>query len=804
MQEHGLKLNPDKCHFFRSEIAYLGYIVSADGISTSPDKVKVVQDWPVPKTVKDLRSFLGFSSYYRRFVARFAQVAKPLYNLIAICNKERTTRDANLALQRHWDSDCQNAFEKLKHTLTTSPTLGYADFTKPFILETDASFLGLGAILMQDQEDGRRIIAYASRTLHGSERNDANYSSAKLELLAVKWAVTEKFKDYLLGSKFEIITDNNPLSYLQTTAKLGAVEQRWAAQLAQYDFTIRYRPGKLNSAADALSRMPRRDTEVPTQLAIKVLDQAISEAEERPVVICNSVYTLPKYDTEDLVKMQYEDPVISRFLVYYRSGHKPTRKERQNEDRLVIDMLRQWDRMSIDDNDLLYRSVKDPEDGQLKQLVLPQCLRETALRLLHDQSGHQGIERTTALVRKRFYWTGLYGDVTKFCKQCYRCCSAKMPQPRIRVPMGHLLATKPNEVVAIDFTLLEKSSDGRENVLVMTDVFSKFTVAVPTRNQTAITTARVLVKEWFTRYGVPDRLHSDQGRNFESEIISELCKLYDVKKSRTTAYHPEGNGQCERFNRTLHDLLRTLTPQQKKKWPEHLSELVFVYNSTEHASTGFSPFFLMMGRHPKLPIDALLEIGSDSSGKMSLSDYIENHADKLREAYDRAKLRLQQQSEERKKQVRTTTEVDLAEGSLVLVRNRGVLGRNKIQDCWETQPYVVTRRVDLKGHVYEVSPHDGSGGFKIVNRVNLRVIPHDIDEVPKPKGSKTTSVSRSRERSQSVDRVREGDSSDDSDSSDDEYGYVMDNTAQPAVRKSSRSTAGKHSNIHHLPKSACK
>ena len=169
---------------------------------------------------------------------------------------------------------------------------------------------------------------------------------------------------------------------------------------------------------------------------------------------------------------------------------------------------------------VLHRIINDPHEGLLEQLVLPKCLKPSLHRLLHDQAGHQGIERTISLVRRRFYWTGLYREVTEFCKEYYRCSFAKMPQPRVHVPIGNLLADKPNEVVAMDFTLLEKASDGRECVLVITDVFSKYTIAVPTRDQTAQTTAKVLVREWFARYGVPERLHSDQGRNFESSLIS--------------------------------------------------------------------------------------------------------------------------------------------------------------------------------------------------------------------------------------------------------------------------------------------
>lgn len=197
------------------------------------------------------------------------------------------------------------------------------------------------------------------------------------------------------------------------------------------------------------------------------------------------------------------------------------------------------------------------------------------------------------------------------------------------------MASHPLEVVAIDFTLLEKARSGCENLLTMTDAFTKYAWAVPTRDQTAATTAKALVREWFVRFGVPLRIHSDQGRNFESQVIEELCHMYGIKKSRMTPYHPEGNSQCERFHRTLPDLFRgALPPGKKNKWPEILHEVLYAYNCTPHSSTGYSPYYLLFGRDPRLPVDFLL--GEESPETVSLDEWLSVHQQRLRHAFEKA------------------------------------------------------------------------------------------------------------------------------------------------------------------------
>ena len=477
---------------------------------------------------------------------------------------------------------------------------------------------------------------------------------------------------------------------------------------------------------------------------------------------------------------------------------------------------------------MLYRKRDHPKEGQQEQLIVPRSLQKEALSQMHGGHGHQGIERTFKLVSARCYWPGLYRDVEELCKSCERCIVSKAPQPRVVTVMGSLMASRPLEVVAMDFTVLEPSSDGRENVLILTDVFSKFTVAVPTRDQRAVTVAKCLVKHWIQPHGVPSRLHSDQGRCFEGKVVQSLCTLYGMKKSRTSPYHPQGNGQCERFNRSLHDLLRALPPDKKRRWAEYLADVVFAYNTTEHQSTGYTPYFLKTGQTPYTTLD--LRMGVEEVFDGSMDEWVKAHQERMRVAYDLAGQQMQRAVESRRRHWGPPSkDADLLTGELVYVRNRGVAGRNKIQDLWLPVPHRVVGRLGPDKPVYTVVPVDSSRVPRNVHRSELRRCGAGVKVSAEDSWSVQGTGSRSEcsdsedadvlcvgavgetgsqlgEKRDEVCLERGGSATGvepEEQSEDDAGSQEEERVRSPVqVRRSQRSTAGMHSNPFNLPRSA--
>ncbi len=387
LRQCGLKLSPKKCSLFQEKVKYVGHIVSAGGIETDPAKIEKVINWPAPQSPEEVRQFLGFAGYYRRFIKDFAAIVRPLSKLMPSTTKKRKGKGAVSAAETRtwlWGDEQEEAFRRIKLLLSEPPVLGYADYDKPFELHVDASQKGLGAVLYQEQDGVKRAISFASRALN---RSESHYPAHKLEFLALKWAVTEKFNDYLYGQRFTVLTDNNPLTYILSSAKVDATGHRWLAALSSYDFDIAYRPGKGNADADAMSRHPGLD-----QLTVETVQAVCHGIYSQPYVetIAMTEEALPTMDigaelphltNAEIRQAQMNDPVLRLWSNAVRDKRKPPASSISKcQDHSTIS--RSFDKLRLV-RGVLYRKVNINDKDRL-QLVLPAKWIKKVISCLHD------------------------------------------------------------------------------------------------------------------------------------------------------------------------------------------------------------------------------------------------------------------------------------------------------------------------------------------------------------------------------------------------------------------------------------
>ena len=611
--EHGLELKPSKCSFLRKQITFLGHEVSADGMRPGVLNLKGIAKMAPPANYTEVRRFLGMTGFFRWFIKNYACIAKPLNNILEGEASKLKSKAVTLP------PDALEAFEKLKMCCMTTPVLAFADFEKEFQLETDTSSEGLGAMLSQKQEDGKwHPIAFGSRELKGGE---AKYHSSKLEFLALKWAIREQFWEYLQYRPFTVLTDNNPLTYILTTPNLDASGHWWVAALARYNMSIRYLKGSDNKVADALSRIETRlDPDTVMELLnhakgtgpqAKIEDIRVIEEEERAdqEVILRTIQ-LARQDkkfrnlcTEDWHRAQLMDPVIPHVLDCLRLPRNNRVKLKDfllgkvSEADCRAYCLREKDFERRDH--LLFIKTTPPENvGTIPVFVVPVNRRQVAIDMCHRNARHQGRDRTLSLLKGRLWWPGMS---TALCLSLWSCSRCKQFEAKSQLPgMEPIVCTQAMELVHIDYVGMEVTVSTKDklvvkNVLVVVDHFTHYVQAFVTNNHTAFTTARVLYNNFFSVFGFPQRLMSDQGTEFTGDVIAAMCKLLGIEKIRTTPYHPQGNGLAERVHQTLQRMIGKLDPEKHRKWPEHIASMMFAYNTTWSQVTGYSPYFLMFG-----------------------------------------------------------------------------------------------------------------------------------------------------------------------------------------------------------------
>ena len=578
IRENNLKLKPEKCEFLRKEVSYLGHVISEDGVLPDRTKTRTIEEYPTPQNVKQLRSFLGLMSYYRRFVPNFSHIAAPLHKLLK--------KDAVY----EWTAVHEQAFHTLKGKLITPPVLKYPDFNQPFILTTDASGEGLGAVLSQGEITRDLPVAFASRTLNRAEKN---YSTTEQELLAIVWGM-RYFRPYLYGRKFTVVTDHKPLTWIMNVKDPGSRLLRWRIKLEEYDYDVVYRKGALNINADALSRI-------------------------------NSL-------TAD-------------------KGASENRREHVTDERMKTTILYEY----------------------------------------HDSpvGGHRGMNKTFREIRKLYEWPNMKRDIERYVKRCKSCQLNKSLNHRRRAPMEiTTTARQPFERCALDIVgPTDVTNKGNRYILTFQDDLTKFMAAIPIPTQDAETVAREFVQNIVLKYGIPEVILTDQGANFLSELFANVCRLLQITKVQTTAFHPESNGGLERGHRVIVEYLRHYIAEDQRDWDEWVAYATYVYNVTTHRSTGYSPFELLFGYRARIP--SVLQ--AQPTPRYTYDNYVSELKGRLQSAHAIARESLLQSKEKSKldydkKAVHIAPHV----GDKVLLFDESVRrGRSKKLSAQWVGPYVV-------------------------------------------------------------------------------------------------------------------
>ena len=597
LKKANLTLKSSKCHFFQKQVEFLGHIVDQQGIHTDPKKIEAISNWSVPKRVKEVRAFLGITGYYRRFIKNYSQIAKPLHQL--------TENNS----QFHWTEETNQAFETLKTALTTAPILGYPsqDPEDQFVLDTDASNCHIGAVLSQIQEGKETVIAYGSKVLSKAEKN---YCVTRRELLSVVH-FSIQFKHYLLGRKFQLRTDHGALVWLFQFKEPEGQLARWLELLSQFDMDIIHRAGRIHGNGDGLSRRPCPPDCTTCVKGEKRIEDVRTIQETANIQKINNGRTARRRQEKRdmstnqlswLKDAQKDDPALQEIETW---TERPTWVEVKHKS---MDIKTYWSRWKqIEKTDGLWKfQWIDLNNGQTTwKWIVPTSERIKIVTEYHNDklAGHFCSKKTIdAVQRSPYYIPQLRRIADKIVRQCEKCERTKPPLRHRRAPMKTAPADRPMQRVAIDILgPLPESKEGNKFIVIIADYFTKWTEAYAVPNHQASTVAKCVVERYFNRFGTPEIIHSDQGRDFESKLFQEMCELLEIEKTRTTPWHPQSDGMIERFNRTIETMLRQTVQENQKDWDEHLSYCCAAYRSSLHSTTGFTPNELMLGRNLPLP-----------------------------------------------------------------------------------------------------------------------------------------------------------------------------------------------------------
>lgn len=638
-RKFNLKLNPSKCQFFRHEVTYLGHRCTNLGILPDNAKLDSVSNYPTPTTKDEVKRFVAFSNYYRKFIPHFSTIAKPLNYL---------TKKSTPFI---WSKQCEKSFSKLKHALINPPILAYPDFSQPFLLTVDASKNGCGAVLSQNFEGNDLPISYASKAYSPAESRKA---PIELELIAINWAI-KHYSPYLWGTKFFLQSDHKPLIYLYSLKNPTSRLTRLRLELEEYDFIITHIKGKDNVIADALSRISFNDIKklaLELNPNILVITRSMTRKnlintnknDAQPIItndlIPNDIKiyeTLNSNNLKNVPTLMCQNSTCSRsgqkyinFRLLTKRGSKPLINfncKTSNASSLLEESLA---KLNLEAGQLNIKTIQILKNNILFKYKSMQEFKETGNRILtnitivikdapiliHDTNiklailkqnhedpllgGHSGRNKLFAKIRAKFYWKGLARDISKYVKDCHFCQTNKPKNSHIEPLEITTTSTITADRIIVDtIGPLEKSLNNNSYALTIICDLSKFLITIPIPNKESVTIAKALFENYILTFGTPKSILSDRGTEYVNKILLELTQIMNINHSTSTSYRHQTLGAIERTHRTLNEYLRTYLVSQPD-WETNMKYFTFCYNISPHSTfkNKYTPFELMFGRQP--------------------------------------------------------------------------------------------------------------------------------------------------------------------------------------------------------------
>lgn len=666
----GLRAKTKKCHFARSEVPLLGYIVSKDGIRPNPDKTSAIAQMQPPTSVSEVRRFLGMCGYYRQALDNYAQVSEPLTELTRKFTRWK------------WKMKHESAFRTLQQMLLSDNVLAYPRVDQPYKLYTDASASCVGGILTQEDEKGmERVIQYVSHQLNTQEQK---WATIEREAYAIVYCL-KKLRPYLWGADFDILTDHKPLRALFLGEVANTRVQRWAVLIADFGAPIKYREGKHNIRADFMSRLPPPEIDV-------VDTTAFVEPQTDTVT-----WTLPlRFD--DIDKSELSRNQESEFSDFWRQAADADDEEYQVQDGILFSCRRPGMKQAI-----------------YPRVLLPKRWREGVVKRCHEQTGHSGQWRTLCAVREAYVWPSMAKTVKDYVQACGVCQVHKAnPQtaPYTRMPDP----CYPFQIVSMDLCgPFTRSERGHCYLLNLVDHLSGWADSYPIGNKRGETIADILLRDYFPQRGPPEILISDNGTEFVNSSVQALCRACDVEHRTTTPYRPQSNAKVERFHRTLKGILSRLMSITNSNWEKQLGPALMAYRTTVSRATGYTPFQAVYGRQMRVPLtEALRTTIPNQSG-------LDDRVATLARVWHGAREALRQErsineAQQRKKRLCGELQV----GDLVIVLIPGMT--RSFQPRWDARWQIMR----VRHPVYWIR-HLPSGREKVLHRDKLRWVPPDVD-----------------------------------------------------------------------------